>query len=68
MATNLKKDIEVAAAATAAAFKETHPPTMGCIVITFDFGNQGWMGYAATGKRDQCLQVLREFLQNFEGN
>lgn len=59
----------VAAGRLVKAFRETLPPDVGCLVLTFDQdGGPGHMGYASTGKREDCIRLLREFLSNFEGN
>lgn len=53
------------------AAKEILPESVGCLVLTFDYGEPGdggRMGYAATGKREQVIALLREFLVKFEGN
>lgn len=50
------------------AFRQTLPPDVGCLVLTFDQdGGPGHMGYASTGNREDCIRLLREFLNNFEG-
>lgn len=61
-------DHAVAAAVICRAGKDTLPAGMGCLVLTFDFGDGGRMGYASTGERGDCIRALREFLSNFEGN
>jgi|WetSurMetagenome_2_1015567.scaffolds.fasta_scaffold56821_3 hypothetical protein len=61
-------DYALAAAVICSAGKDTLPDGVGCLVLTFDFGNGGRMGYASMGSRDDCIQALREFLSNFEDN
>lgn len=56
------------AAACARGYKEKLPAGIGILVLTFDFGGPGHMGYASTGRREDCIKMLREFLNNFEGN
>jgi hypothetical protein len=58
----------LAAARLVRVFRETLPPDVGCLVITFDYGGPGHMGYASTGEREDCVRLVREFLTNFAGN
>ena len=58
----------LAAARLLREFRQTLPEDVGCLVLTFDYSNHGHMGYASTGKRDDCIRLVREFLANFEGN
>lgn len=58
----------VAAGALARELRKTLPPDVGFLVVTFDYGGPGHMGYAATGDRADCIRLLREFLAKFEGN
>lgn len=62
----------MAAARLVRTFRETLPPDVGCLVLTFDYDGTGretgHMGYCSTGKREDCIRLLREFLTNFEGN
>jgi hypothetical protein len=58
----------LAAARLVRVFRETLPPGVGCLVLTFDYTNHGHMGYASTGQRDDCIRLVREFLANFEGS
>ncbi len=56
------------AEAIARAGKEILPKGMGVLVLTYDYGDHGRMGYASTGKREDCIRMLREFLSKFGGN
>ena len=58
----------MAAARLVRAFRETLPPDVGCLVLTFDYGETGHMGYCSTGNRKDCIRLVREFLINFEGS
>ena len=59
----------VAAGRLVKAFRATLPADVACLVLTFDeHGGPGHIGYASTGNREDCIRLLREFLNNFEGN
>jgi len=59
----------LAAARLVREFRETLPADVGCLVLTFDYGGaDGHMGYCSTGRRDDCIRLVREFLHNFEGS
>lgn len=58
----------LAAARIVREIKATLPPDVGCLVLTFDYGGPGHMGYCSTGNRDDCIKLVREFLGNFEGS
>lgn len=71
------KDIDRAAlhtkmaAEVAREMRAKLPPEVGFLVITFDYGNtnsDSRMGYVSTGKREDCIKLVHEFLRNFESN
>ncbi|KKL96154.1 hypothetical protein LCGC14_1847390 [marine sediment metagenome] len=39
----------------------------GFIVFVFDFGENGYMGYAADGRREDCIAALQEWIALQEG-
>jgi len=57
-----------AAGRLAREFRATLPSDVGFLVITFDYGSPGHMGYCSTGRREDCIRLVREFLANFEGS
>lgn len=56
----------LAAARIVRVLRGTLPADVGCLVLTFDYGGPGHMGYASTGSREDCIELLREFLRNLE--
>lgn len=42
--------------------RELFPPHTGVLIITFDFGQGGGLGYISNGDRENSLKMLEEWI------
>ena len=46
------------------AVRPLFPPHTGILIITFDFGPGGGLGYISNGNRADCIKMLEEWIAN----
>jgi hypothetical protein len=44
------------------AVEKVMPPHTGILIITFDFGQGGGLGYISNGDRAGCIKMLEEWI------
>jgi hypothetical protein len=44
------------------AVAKVMPPKTGILILTFDFGQGGGLGYISNGNRADCIKMLEEWI------
>lgn len=63
-----RKLMELYCAGMMRSIKQGLPAQMGVLFVLFDYGEGGDLAYTSTGKREDCVRLLRELISRLEGN